>query len=178
MTNRGLFNWTVWISAWSALYTLLYLISPLGSYGVVYATFVALPIYFLSGAKKEEFFNFAVSFVTGAAWGWLYIVAINWMCKNWGLSGPVSSALAVLVITIVCVGFHFIVTPNTVFNKVPAMFGGISVMFSTGGAKVVPVMITLVLGTCLAFLCNLGLKFLTPEGKWCLPGKGSPVSHT
>lgn len=169
MTNRGLFNWTVWISAWSALYTLVYLLSPLSQYGVVYCTFVGLPIYFLSGAKKEEFFNYAVSFVTGVLWGWFYITVINWMCAKFGLSGPVSSAIAILVITIVCVGFHFIVTPNMLFNKVPAMFGGIAMMFSTGGTKVIPVSITLVLGVCLAYLCNLGLRILDSDGRWCKP---------
>ena len=169
MTNRGLFNWTVWISAWSALYTLLYLLSPLADYGVVYCTFVGLPIYFLSGAKKEEFLNYAVSFVAGVAWGWLYITVINWMCAAFGLSAPVSSAIAILVITIVCVGFHFIVTPNTLFNKVPAMFGGIAMMFSTGGTKMVPVAVTLVLGVGLAYLCNLGLQVLNAQGRWCRP---------
>ena len=167
MTNKGLFNWTVWISVWSAVYTLLYLLSPLAQYGVVYCTFVGLPIYFLSGAKKEEFLNYAISFVTGVAWGWFYIFCINKMVELWGLSAPVASALVILVVTIICVGFHFIVTPNTVFNKVPAMFGGISMMFSTGGTKVVPVAVTLVLGVCLAFLCNLGLRFLDENGNWC-----------
>lgn len=167
MTNKGLFNWTVWISVWSAIYTFLYLISPLAQYGVVYCTFVGLPIYFLSGAKKEEFLNFAISFVTGVAWGWFYIFCINKLVAATGMSSPLASAIVILVVTIVCVGFHFIVTPNTVFNKVPAMFGGISMMFSTGGTKVVPVAVTLVFGVCLAYLCNLGLRFLDEDGNWC-----------
>lgn len=165
MTKRFLFNWSIWIGLATGVYTALYLISPLAQYGVVYATFIALPIYFISGAKKEEYFNFTVSNVTGVAWGWLYITAITWLISM-GMNSVLSNALCCGIITIVCCAFHFIVTPNTFFNKLPAMFGGIAAAFSTGATKIIPLMITLVLGSTLALVCDMGTRLLTQEGHW------------
>lgn len=165
MNNRFLFNWCVWIGLATGVYVALYILSPLNDYGVVYATFVALPIYFISGAKRNEYLNFAVSGVTGVAWGWLYIFAIGWMLSL-GISNIVAQASVCTVLTIVCCAFHFIVTPKTFFNKLPAMFGGIAVAFSTGGTKIIPLMITLVLGTTLALICNEGTHLLTEDGYW------------
>lgn len=165
MTKRFFFNWSVWIGLATGVYTALYLISPLAQYGVVYATFIALPIYFISGAKREEYFNFTVSNVTGVAWGWVYFAGIGWLIQV-GMGATLSTALACGVITVVCCAFHFIVTPNTLFNKLPAMFGGIAAAFSTGATKIVPLMITLVLGSTLALICNEGTRLLTEDGRW------------
>ncbi len=165
MTKRFLFNWCVWIGLATGVYVVLYILSPLNDYGVVYATFVALPIYFISGAKRGEYLNFAFSGVTGVAWGWLYLQGIFWML-GLGFSNIVSQGLVCGIVTVICCAFHFIVTPNTPFNKLPAMFGGIAVAFSTGGTKIVPLMITLVLGATLALICNEGTNLLTEDGRW------------
>jgi hypothetical protein len=76
------------------------------------------------------------------------------------------TAVVCFVLTAACCAIHMIITPNTVFNKLPAMFGGISSVFSTWGEHMVPLMITLVLGSTLALLCAEGTKLLTPEGRW------------
>ena len=165
MTNKYLFNWCVWIGLATGVYTALYMLSPLSQYGVVYATFVALPIYFISGAKKEEYFNFISSNVVGVLWGWLYLTLIVWMI-GLGVNDIVSNAVVCGVITVICCAFHFICTPKTPFNKLPAMFGGIAVCFSTGGAKIVPLMITLVLGSTLALICQEGTRLLNDDGSW------------
>ena len=67
MTKRYLFNWCVWIGLATGVYSAIYLLTPLKNYGVIYATFIALPIYFISGAKREEYFNFTISNITGVA---------------------------------------------------------------------------------------------------------------
>ena len=165
MNKRFLFNWSVWIGLVTGIYTALYLLSPLAQYGVVYATFIALPIYFIAGAKKEEYFNFTVSNATGVAWGWAYITAITGFTEV-GMNNIMANALACGLITIICCSFHFIITPNTLFNKLPAMFGGIAAAFSTGATQIVPLMITLVLGSTLALICNMGTKLLADDGSW------------
>lgn len=166
MTNRYLFNWCVWIGLATGVYSALYLLSPLAQYGVIYATFIALPIYFISGAKKEEYFNFTVSNVTGVAWGWIYIFLITYCITNLGWNSVAANGIVCGAVTIICCAFHFIVTPNTKFNKLPAMFGGIASAFSTGGTNIIPLMITLVLGSTLALICQEGTRFLTEDGYW------------
>lgn len=165
MNNRFLINWSIWIGIATGIYTALYLISPLAQYGVVYATFIALPIYFIAGAKRNEYLNFTLSNVIGVLWGALYIAGITWL-SDLGLNTILANALPCGVITIVLCAIHFILTPNTFFNKAPAMFAGIAAVFSTGGEKLIPLMITLVLGSTLALICNEGTNFLTEEGRW------------
>lgn len=165
MNKRFLFNWTIWISLVAAIYTYLYAISPLEKYGVVFATFVALPIYFISGAKLEEYPNFTISYITGVLWGMVFLWCITALI-NFGINVALSQAIVIFVVSTACIGFHFIVTANTLFNKLPAMFGGIAVTFSQGGKNIVPIMITLVLGTTLALICTAGTRFLTKDGYW------------
>lgn len=167
MTNRGMINWSIWISACCGLYIFLYLISPLSQYGVIYCTFVGFALYFLAGAKKEDIPNFMASFVLGVVWGWVYLQMIG-LLGNY-VPGNIATALTVFLATTACCVIHFVLTPNTIFNKVPAMFSAIAMMFSTGGANPVPIAITLVGSVVLAYVCNLGLKLLDAEGRWCKP---------
>jgi len=167
MTKRFLFNWCIWIGLATGIYTALYVMSPLNQYGVVYATFVALPIFFLSGAKRGEFLNYSLSNIVGVVWGWVYITGIIWM-TGMGFSNVVSQGLVCGIVTIICCSFHFIVTPNTYFNKLPAMFGGIAMAFSTSATKIIPLMITLALGSTLALICQEGTHLLTDDGHWKL----------
>jgi hypothetical protein len=172
MTNRFKFNWCVWIALLTGLYAGVYLLSPLASAGVIYATFIALPIYFIAGAKPKEYPNFAVGNVTGVLWGMVYIFLINWLSRPIAeggileMDGVLATALVCLVITLVCCAFHMIVTPNTWFNKLPAMFGGIAAAFSTWGEHVIPLMLTLVFGSTLALIMSQGMKLLDEDGRW------------
>jgi hypothetical protein len=165
MNKRYLLNWTLWIAIASAIYVFLYAISPLGKYGVVYGTFVALPIYFTAGAKKEEFWHYSASFVIGVVWALLYLKCMEFLMTN-GVGSAVTQTIVVGGLTFICVAIHFVITPKTLVNKIPAMFGAIATTFSTGGEKPVPIMITLVLGVLLGLVCQLGTKFLTSDGHW------------
>jgi hypothetical protein len=175
-TKRGFFNWCVWIGIWTGIYTAVYLlITPLAAFGVISVTFIALPIYFISGANKKELPNFAVGNVTGVLWGLVYILSTD-LLISFGLNGTVATALACGVVTLICCSFHMIVTPNTVFNKLPAMFGGISATFSQWGnigsvgtedfPLIGALMLTLVFGRALALLMATGTRFLTESGRW------------
>ena len=101
----------------------------------------------------------------GVIWGWIYIFLIGAGIKA-GINDVVSNAVVCGVVTVICCAFHFIVTPKTPLNKLPAMFGGIAVCFSTGGTKIVPLMITLVFGSTLALICQEGTRLLTEDGHW------------
>lgn len=169
MSKRYFINWSAWIGLFSGIYVFLYCNSPLLAYGVMPATFVALPIYFLSGAKKEEFIPFASSAVLAVLWGWLYLYCSG-VLAGMGLPNPVVQFIVVGIVTFIVCAFHFTATTGIVFSKVPMMFGAIASSFLTdvgsNPEKIVPLMLTLVLGCVLALVCNAGTYFLTEDGHW------------
>lgn len=198
MNKRGLTNWAIWISGIAGVYCAIYAVtigawtsaSILPGWHIIYVTFTALPIYFIAGAKRSEFFKFCGSYVIGVLWGMLYLVCMDRLNKiGWPWWLNVGVVVAVLC-TIEC-AIHFNLPSKLPFNVVPAQFGAISMTFWTsnltvsvigpgtsaiGGFynfQVLPVtMITLCTGTLLGLLCNEGLNFIDAEtGRWKLPSK-------
>lgn len=153
-------------------------------------SFTALPIFFISGAKREDWLKFCCSNVVGVLWGMLYLfcmdrlIAIGW---PWWITALV--VIAVLC-TIEC-AIHFNLPPAMQINVVPAQFGAISNTFwssnltlallgpgstAIGGmynfSAIITTMVTLIGGVTLGLLCNEGLNFIDAEtGKWKMPGK-------
>ena len=171
MTAKGKINWSIWIGVWTGIYVLLYLLSPLGQYGIIWCTFIALPIYFNGGAARKDYIPQMICSCVGVLWG-LAMLAVASALSMTGAA--VSNAISCGLLTITCC-FMMIFKDNTMLNKVPAMFGGISACFSQGGQNVIPLMITLCLGVSLGLLCNEGLNFLTEDGSWTLPRKKQKV---
>lgn len=171
MTTKYLVNWAIWIGALSGIYVFIYLQTPLAGYGVIWMTFVALPIYFTGGAKPEEYVSYVLSMLVGVAWGLFYLFCIGKLITA-GMAPDIATALAVGVICAVQCAVHFIAPlGKTPLRVVPIMFGAVASCFSQGGENFIPISITLFGGVTLALLCGLGTRFLTPEGNWTLPGK-------
>lgn len=169
MTKRFLWNWAFWIGLVSGIYCYLYSMTPLAQYGVMQATFTALPIFLTSGASRKDYINYAVSSVTGVAWGILYVLCISWFLLY--MNQVLSIGLTIFILTFACCAIHFIPTGKTWLNIVPAMFGGISSTFWIGGLsagwpRVIALAITLVFGVTLALICKEGHNLLTDEGRW------------
>ncbi|WP_438790297.1 DUF1097 domain-containing protein [Enterococcus sp. DIV0756] len=158
-------NFALWMGVLGGIYVFLYCISPLASYGVMYATYIAFPIYFNGGAKKDEFFNYAFSSILGVLWGIVFLQGIE-ILSSLGISSELSQALAVCILTTICASLHLIILDRTFFNKLPAIFGAIAATFSTGGEKAIPLMITLFLGVALAYISAYALNILDSEGNW------------
>lgn len=165
MSKKYLINWSIWIGVWSGLYVFFYVVSPLGTYGMLPATFISVPMYFLAGAKKEEFLDFSLSATGGVIWGIFFIFCIKAITEM-GLSVALSNGLVVGILTILLCAIHFILPPPFC-TKVPMMFGAISFTFITGAAQPFITIITFVLGLGLAYLCNMGTRFLDENGDWC-----------
>jgi hypothetical protein len=166
MPIRYLINWAVWIGVLSGIYVFLYLQTPLAGYGVVWMTFVALPIYFTGGAKPAEYVGYVLSMLVGVAWGLIYLFCIAKL-MGMGMPGDIATALVVAAVCSAQCAAHF--TPplaNTPLKVVPIMFGAIAMCFSQGGENVVPVILTLFGGLTLALVCGLGTRFLTDDGRW------------
>ncbi|MDR2503456.1 MAG: DUF1097 domain-containing protein [Deltaproteobacteria bacterium] len=170
MSVRYLVNWAIWIGVLSGFYVYLYLQTPLAPYGIIWMTFVALPIYFTGGAKPEEYLSYVLSMLVGVIWGLFYLFCIDRLIA-WGMAGDLATALVVAVVCSVQCAVHFIPPlSKTPLRVVPIMFGAISMCFSQGGEKAVPVALTLLGGLTLALCCGLGVRFLTPEGRWSVSG--------
>lgn len=170
MTSKFKLKWSLWIGVMAGIYVFLYSISPLAQYGVMPATFVALPIYFAAGAQKKDFFSFALSSAWGVLWGKGFLIVMGWLGAFITLPA-LSDAIVVCALTILCVIIHFFIPEKLFFCQVAACFGGIAVTLMQGGNNMIPLMITLALGVLLGLVCATGATFLTPEGKWASPAK-------
>jgi len=163
MSNKFKLNWGIWIGIVTGIYVFLYLNSPLAQYGIIWVTFIALPIFFNGGAQRKDFFAYGVSSILGVVWGLIFLFFIGIFAQV--MNENLATALSCLIFT-ACVCLHMMVPDKFLFNKVPAMFGGIAATFSQGGENFIPIMITLVLGDIVAVLCSEGTKFLHPDGTW------------
>lgn len=167
MTKRYAINWSIWIGIVVGVYAVLYTFSPLYAYGCMPCTFVALPLYFLAGAKKEDFADFCTSACMGVVWGLIFLWGIGKLMTSFGWIEPFANAANIFFWTAVLCAFHFIVNAKTpVFSKVPMMFGGISSTFMLGAENWWVIMLTLCFGVLLAFLCQCGTLLLDETGHW------------
>lgn len=163
MSKRFLFWWAVWIGVFSGIYVAIYSLIPFPNKDLIWMTFVALPIYFNGGAKREEFVNYVTSMVMGVLWALVYLYFID-VLGGAGLSVPVTLMLDVGILTIVLCAIHFILTGNIWINKVPIMFGAISMTFSQGGQDLLTIICTLFGGLLLALTCQEGTHVLKKWG--------------
>lgn len=166
MTRRYLVNWSIWIGLWSGIYVFFYMLSPLGQYGMLPATFIGLPIYFLAGAKKEEFLDFVSSAVAGVVWALFYLFCIGALLDA-GIPGYAAQGLVVGIVTALLCAIHFNM-PVPFCTRIPMMFGAIAFTFITNASHPIATMATFTLGIGLAFWCNYGTRFLDAEGNWTL----------
>ncbi len=157
--NKYLWSYALWIALTSCIYALLYLLSPLGSYGLMWMTFVALPIFFTAGAKPKEIPNYFCSMIAGLLWGLINLWFIN-LLMEYGVSAPAANAADLFIITLPCVGIHMTLLGKTWFNKVPMIFGGLSMTFSQGGQNMAVIGITLTCGILMAAVFSTGGAWL------------------
>jgi hypothetical protein len=119
------------------------------------STFVAFPLFFITGANKEDIVDFCSSAAVGVGWAWVFISVIGALAGA-GISESLAMGVGVGVPTAALCAFHFIVTRRFVCTKVPMMFGAIACTFFAGADKWLPLVITLCLGVLLAYVCKLG----------------------
>ncbi len=160
----------------AGLYCMIYALTPLLAFGVMPVSFVALPLFFIAGAKKEDLPGFLTSALAGVAWGCLYLWLIG-LLTGAGLPLAVAFGLVLFVCTAALCAFHFIVTNKNVFNKVPMMFGALACTFMQGDILTSPhkwwvLILTLCMGVLLAYLCQCGTLLLGEDGRWKFFGKG------
>lgn len=182
MNKKTWFNWGIWMGVVMGVYAFLYTLTPLSSYGVMWATFIAMPIFLTAGGKKEDLWTYICGGIVGVAWGYVFIQA-GVLCVNAGMSASVANFLSTLVVTIVCVWVHGILLANTFLNTLPPIFGGMAAtiagsIFSDGQAYLLPLAATLVLGVLAGFACMYGLTLMNEDGSWKFLNKGDIMEKT
>lgn len=167
MSKKAMFFWSIWIGVLTGIYVILYLISPLGDYGLIWMTFVALPIFFNGGAKRSDYLPQMVSSCVGVVWGLLML----WGAGVIGILGGTFSMAASVAFFTIWSCTLMILKDKTLINKVPAAFGGISTCFSQAGEHWPIIMLTLCLGVSLGLVCNEG-------GALCQKWAGDKLEET
>lgn len=156
-----LFKLSVIAGVLCGIYVFVYNYIPITK--LLWMTFVALPIYFGSGAKREEFPHYVVSVIVGVVWGFIYLKLIG-VLAGAGLGINVTMLLVVGVVTLIMCAIHLCVTNNTWANKLPMMFGAVACMFSQNGQAAGSILLTLVGGLILA-LAIVELTNLTEKAR-------------
>jgi hypothetical protein len=168
MSNKLLIKWSVWMGVFTFVYAFIYVLLPIYKEGIMWMTFVALPIYLNGGAKFKEFPNYFCSMIMGIIWGKIYLWCIAGLAAIFP-EGIFFEALNMGLIcggvTIICCIIHFTVTGKTWLNIIPMMFGAISMTFSQGGdlKKIPYIFLTLGGGVILAMICGLGPGLLDKD---------------
>ena len=153
--KNALWVWPVWIAITSGIYGGLYFLTPLADYGIMWMSFISLPIFFTAGAKLKELPHYIGSMICGLLWGLANIWFTNVLIDA-GLSVPLANFINLTLLTLPLVWLHFITLAKLWFCKVPMVFGALALTFSTGGTNLVPVGITLTAGLCLGVVFASG----------------------
>lgn len=163
MSKRFLIWWAVWIGVISGIYCAIYSLIPFPNKNLIWMTFVALPIYFNGGAKREDFPNYVASMIAGILWALVYLSGIGLLTKA-GFSVTATLLLDIGIVTILACAVHFTVLGNTWFNNVPIIFGAVAVTFSQGGKDLLTIGCTMFGGILLALCCQEGAGILAKWG--------------
>ncbi|MBA7505055.1 hypothetical protein ES706_03718 [subsurface metagenome] len=123
---------------------------------VPWAAFVAMPIYFIVGAKKEDFHKFFYSMLAGFFWAYMFLLPPSWLLNlyGWRVSPIVTGALVVFVVNAPFLLTHLVWLANSTWLSVcPIMFGTVASTFATGGQRPFGLIVALTLGMLIALVC-------------------------
>lgn len=165
-TKRYLWWWAFWIGLVSGVFCCLYALFPIIRENIIFASFVALPIFFgTSGAELKEFPSYILCIICGIIWGMLMLLSMGKLTEL-GMSAPLQMLLVVGLLTFGAVALHMIVLGATLLNKVPMIFGGIAMTFFCSMYKDTSVMtlsnlaITMTGGLTMGIFISVGGKLM------------------
>lgn len=161
-TKRYLWWWSFWIGLVSGVFCFVYALLPIAKGNIIFASFVALPIYFgTSGAELKEYPSYILSMICGIIWGVIMLFSMGKLALL-GVSGPLQMLIIVGLLTFAAVALHMIVLGNTLVNKVPMIFGGLAMTFfcsmykDTGAATLIDLAITMAGGLTMGIAISIG----------------------
>lgn len=141
---------SLWTGTLVGLYTLLYLVTPLGIAGVLPCTFVALPIFLAGGGKRENLPGALGSAIAGVAWGAIFLSFQQWIALR-GVEPTQAAALSVAIATALLCAVHSLFTIKGLMSNIPMMFGAVACTFFVGLDKWPYTLLTLGFGIVLGY---------------------------
>jgi len=197
MCKRGMIHWAMWLAVFCSIFCMIYA-KTIGDYtaanvlpkwNVVFAAFTSLSLYFIVGAKREQFWTFICSTILGVFWGMLYMIFMDYL-ESMGLPWVVTFGTVVVILVFVECTIHFSLPASWPINEVPAQFISVANVFWCScltkavlgvpsesalsgfyNFTAMPVLtVTLCYGIVMALVCGEGLRFIDPEtGDWKWP---------
>ena len=162
MSKKAICLWSLWIGAMVAGFVFVYLVSPLGEYGLLWMSFVSMPLFFAGGAKRSEFLSYSACNCVGVVWGICYLYLIG-IFAGLGFSGSLATMFTVCIVTPACCMAHMLTPDRFLLNKLAATFGAIACVFSQNGTLLIPTAATLVAGVFAGLLCMEGRQFFVRD---------------
>ena len=151
MSKKATFVWCIALGLLDGIYCLICNMIPHIQH-YMWIGFIALPIYFMGGAKLKELPRYACCSICGVLWG-----ALTLLVLGMGLiaDGGVNMLVFVTIIVAICCYVHIgLLTEDKLgglFCNCPMVFGGFAAIFSQGNGEIPWVMLTLVLGLILGW---------------------------
>ena len=162
VSKRYLWWFSFWIGLVSGVFCYIYALLPIVQENIIFASFVALPIFFgTSGAKLKEYPSYILCAVCGIIWGIIMLLSMGQLASL-GVSGPLQMLIVVGIETFAAVALHMVVLGNTILNKVPMVFGGLAMTFFCSMYKDIEVItlfnlaITMVGGLTMGIFISIG----------------------
>ena len=129
MSRKAIFWFSLWTSAFSALFYFVYNFLP---FGVGWMMFVCLGVFFGMGLKLISLF------------------------ARMGMNGQASTFLSIVIGTTITMCIHLGPLGNTPLRHMPIIFAGVCLTFSQNGKNILGLVVTFAFGLALCAVCFAG----------------------
>jgi hypothetical protein len=144
--------WSFFIALIAAVYTAIYTLLPINP-GLMWTSFIILPIWFSSNATPKDVPGFSICGVIGFVWG---IICLKLFGLLSGLGAVLASGLGILIIIfVICLVHIALFAGNKVFGVASLALGSFTICLAVGGTEPVVVCISIVAGVLMS--CLMGL---------------------
>lgn len=152
MSGKAIFWFSVWTSAFSALFYHVYNLLP---FGIGWVMFVCLGVFFGMGLKPKDTPALLISAYSGMAWGQFDFFLI-FLFGLMGMGTAASTFVSILVGTTVTMCIHLGPLSKTPLRHMPIIFAGVCLTFSQGGKNILGLAVTFAFGLALCAVCCAG----------------------
>ena len=152
MNTKAVIAFSIWTSAWSAVFYHFYNMLP---FGIGWIMFVCLGIFFGMGLTPKHTPSLLLCAYAGMAWGQFDFLLI-WIFGLLGMASEASMFLSIVVGTTITMILHLGPLKNTPLRYMPIIFAGVCLTFSQGGGNILGLAVTFAFGMALCAVCFAG----------------------
>ena len=152
MSSKAIFWFSLWTSAFSALFYFVYNMLP---FGIGWMMFVCLAVFFGMGLKPKDTPSLLISAYAGILWG-LFDFLLIYLLSLTGMPSEASTFLSIVIGTTITMCLHLGPLSKTPLRHMPIIFAGVCLTFSQGGQNILGLFVTLAFGMGLCAVCFAG----------------------